>query len=73
MRRFDRSDSLPPHERETYRDALFVKVIKSRHGTPGDEHAFRFDYTLDLQAAPGLEPPASSRQVVNAHFGGGRR
>jgi replicative DNA helicase len=72
MRRFDRSESLSASERQDYRDVMFVKVIKSRHGTPGDEHAFRFDYTLDLQPVS-MGPPSSVAQAGRAHFGSARR
>lgn len=50
MRRLDRSQSLAPYEREKYKDALFLKVIKNRHGSPDTELGVRIDgMTLRLQ------------------------
>lgn len=44
IRRLDRSVSLTPFERARFRDAIFAKVIKNRHGEPGDrETAYRLD------------------------------
>jgi replicative DNA helicase len=44
LRRLDRSLTLPAHERERFKDAIFAKVIKHRHGIPmTDEVAYRID------------------------------
>jgi hypothetical protein len=44
MRRLDRSTTLGPAERERYRDVLFAKALKHRHGgVSGDEFAYRLD------------------------------
>jgi replicative DNA helicase len=69
MRRFDRSESLPQIERERYKDVLFLKVIKSRHGTPGEEVSVQFDHTLDVKPIA-MAVPESAAKV--AHFGGRR-
>lgn len=69
MRRFDRSESLSQVERDRYKDVLFLKVIKSRHGTPGEEVAVQFDHTLDLRPIA-MAVPESAAKV--AHFGGRR-
>lgn len=43
IRRLDRSLTLAPFERERYRDVIFAKVIKNRHGDPGSQEiAYRF-------------------------------
>jgi replicative DNA helicase len=42
MRRLDRSTTLAPQERERYRDVIFARVVKHRHGVPMlDEVAYR--------------------------------
>jgi replicative DNA helicase len=71
VRRFDRCESLSAIERERYRDMLFLKIIKSRHGTPGDEVTVQFDYTLDIQPVSIGVPESVSTQKV-ANFGGRR-
>jgi replicative DNA helicase len=43
MRRLDRSQTLSAVERERYRDVLFCKVVKNRHGAPDREIAIRID------------------------------
>lgn len=70
MRRFDRSEALGQMERERYKDVLFLKVIKSRHGTPGEEIAVQFDHTLDIKPIA-MSVPESQAKV--ADFGGRRR
>jgi replicative DNA helicase len=69
MRRFDRSEALPQMERDRYKDILFLKVIKSRHGTPGEEVSVQFDHTLDVRPIA-MAVPESAAKV--AHFGGRR-
>jgi replicative DNA helicase len=69
MRRFDRSEALPQMERDRYKDVLFLKVIKSRHGTPGEEVSVQFDHTLDVRPIA-MAVPESAAKV--AHFGGRR-
>ncbi len=55
MRRLDRSQTLSAFEREKYRDVLFAKVVKNRHGAPDTEIAIRFDArTLQLSEDPSL-------------------
>lgn len=50
LRRLDRSQTLTQNERDKYRDILFAKVVKNRHGSPDTEIAIRFDpRTLRLQ------------------------
>ncbi len=49
VRRLDRSQTLTSVERQKYRDVLFAKVIKNRHGSPDREIAIRVDRrTLEL-------------------------
>jgi replicative DNA helicase len=55
MRRLDRSQTLGQAERERYRDVLFAKVVKNRHGSPDTEVAIRInDLTLELREDPAL-------------------
>ena len=55
MRRMDRSQTLGQVEREKYRDVLFAKVVKNRHGSPDAELAIRLDpRTLRLEEDPRL-------------------
>jgi replicative DNA helicase len=50
MRRPERSQTLAAYEREKYRDTLFLKVIKNRHGAPDTEIGVRIDgMTLRLR------------------------
>lgn len=57
LRRLDRSQSLSLAEREKYRDVLFAKVVKNRHGAPDTEVAIRFDArTLTLWEDPDVKP-----------------
>jgi replicative DNA helicase len=50
LRRLDRSQTLGQAEREKYRDVLFAKVVKNRHGAPDTEVAIRLDGgTLQLR------------------------
>jgi replicative DNA helicase len=43
MRRPERSQTLSPVERERYKDTLFLKVIKNRHGAPDTEIGVRLN------------------------------
>lgn len=55
VRRLDRAQALSVTERERYRDALFLSVLKNRHGALGDEFAVRMDtHDLGLTEDPGL-------------------
>jgi len=55
MRRLDRSQTLGQAEREKYRDVLFAKVVKNRHGAPDTEVAIRLDgLTLQLREDPSM-------------------
>lgn len=55
MRRLDRSQTLGQAERDRYRDVLFAKVVKNRHGSPDTEVAIRLDgETLRLREDPTL-------------------
>lgn len=57
LRRLDRSQTLSTFEREKYRDVLFAKVVKNRHGSPDTEIAIRFDArTMTLAEDPTLVP-----------------
>lgn len=56
MRRLDQSTTLSPVERERYRDCLFAKVIKNRHGVNGREIGIRLDTrALTLTEDPTLQ------------------
>lgn len=61
LRRLDRSTTLAPAERERYRDLIFAKVLKHRHGVPmTDEIAYRIDgISLRLEEAPGVQAESS--------------
>jgi replicative DNA helicase len=69
MRRLDRSQTLGAAERQVYRDVLFAKVVKNRHGSPDTEIAIRFDpKTLELRedASMVIEPDDLSRIAASA-------
>jgi len=73
LRRLDRSTTLAPAERERYRDLIFAKVLKHRHGIPmTDEIAYRIDpISLRLEEAPGVQAESSDlRRLAQV---GGRR
>lgn len=56
VRRLDRSQTLGQAERDKYRDVLFAKVVKNRHGAPDTEVAIRLDgLTLQLREDPTLQ------------------
>jgi replicative DNA helicase len=72
MRRLDRSQTLAPAEREKYRDILFAKVVKNRHGSPDTEIAIRIDpRTLRLQEDPNVS--ASEDELGRIAASAGRR
>jgi replicative DNA helicase len=74
MRRLDRSQALAQYERERYRDALFLKVIKNRHGSPDSEIGVRLDgMTLRLREDPELVIPADDLSKIAAMPLRGRR
>ena len=74
IRRLDRAQSLPAMERVKYRDVLFLKVIKNRHGAPDAETALRFDpRTMALREDLSLVPNANDLQAIAASAGAGRR
>jgi len=70
LRRFDRSQTLEPYDRERYRDVLFAKVVKHRHGTPDSEVALRIDArTLALTEDRTIEPPDQDVRAIAAKLG----
>jgi replicative DNA helicase len=74
MRRLDRSQVLAPYEREKYRDGLFLKVIKNRHGSPDTEIGVRLDgMTLRLAEDPTLKIPDDDMAKIAAMPLRGRR
>jgi replicative DNA helicase len=74
MRRLDRSQTLSAFEREKYRDVLFAKVVKNRHGSPDTEIAIRLDArTLQLSEDPSLVIEENDLGRIAATAGKGRR
>lgn len=74
MRRPERSQTLSPFERERYRDTLFLKVVKNRHGAPDTEIGVRFDgMTLRLTEDPELRIQDDDLSRIAAQAGGRRR
>jgi replicative DNA helicase len=74
MRRLDRSQMLPPAERERYRDVLFAKIVKNRHGSPGTEVAIRIDpQTLRLREDASVVLADDDLAQIAAGAGRGRR
>lgn len=74
MRRPERSQTLSPFERERYRDTLFLKVVKNRHGAPDTEIGVRLDgMTLRLTEDGDLRIQDDDLSRIAAHAGGGRR
>lgn len=72
MRRLDQSLTLAPVDRERYRDCIFAKVIKNRHGMNGKEIGIRFDpRTLMLTEDPHLQ--AEQNDLARIAQMGGRR
>jgi replicative DNA helicase len=75
LRRLDRSLTLNPVERERYRNVIFARVIKNRHGDPGrHEVAYRFrPVGLQLVEDPDLQPDDTDIARIAAVRSGGRR
>lgn len=74
MRRPERSHTLSPFEREKYRDTLFLKVVKNRHGAPDSEIGVRLDgMTLRLLEDETLQIQDDDLSKIAAQAGGGRR
>jgi replicative DNA helicase len=74
MRRLDRSTTLSPFDREKYRDVLFAKVLKHRHGgVHGEETAYRLQgETLRLVEDTHLKADATDIAALAARAGGRR-
>lgn len=74
IRRLDRSITLSQFEREKYKDVIFAKVIKNRHGSPDQkEIAYRFLIRgLELREDPTLQPEESDMARLAAPRGGRR-
>lgn len=75
LRRLDRSLTLAPFERDKYRDVIFAKVIKNRHGEAGhSEIAYRFyPVGLRLEEDTRLHPQADDIERIAQTRAGGRR
>lgn len=73
LRRLDRSLTLSPADRERYRDVLFAKVVKNRHGDAnGQEVAYRlYPVGLRLEEDKRLQP--SENDFARVAEGRGRR
>jgi replicative DNA helicase len=72
LRRLDKSTTLAPVERDKYRDCLFAKVIKNRHGADGREIGIRLDTrSLTLTEDPYLQ--AESNDLARIAQMGNRR
>lgn len=72
MRRLDRSQT--PAEREKYRDILFAKVLKNRHGAPDTEIAIRIEpSTLRLREDPNVAIEQDDLARIAASAGSRRR
>jgi hypothetical protein len=72
----DRSLTLSPFEREKYRDVIFSKVIKNRHGDPGhSETAYRFHPVgLKLSEDANMRPEENDvARIANQRAGNQRR
>ncbi len=73
MRRLDRSQTLSVSDRERYRDVLFLKVLKHRHGAPDAELAVRIDpHTLRLREDVDLKIHETDLQHIAASAVGRR-
>lgn len=77
IRRLDRSLTLSPFERERFKDVIFAKVIKNRHGDPGArETAYRF-YPVGLRLEEDMKLTADGEEIADriaaATAKGGRR
>ena len=73
VRRLDRSITLSPADREKYRDVLFAKVIKNRHGDAnGAETAYRM-YPVGLRLEEDRRLSADSESDLARLANAGRR
>lgn len=74
LRRLDRSTTLAAAERQKFRDVIFAKVLKHRHGGPPDkEFAYCIDQsTLVLREDLSLSPEAADIAGIAARAGGRR-
>jgi len=75
LRRLDRSTTLPLEERLKFKDVIFAKVLKHRHGGPPDQE---FGYQLDADTLVLREDLTKRAEVADiariaARAGGGRR
>ncbi len=75
IRRLDRSLTLSQFEREKYKDVIFAKVIKNRHGDPqAHEIAYRFNPVgLQLHEDRNLRADENDIGRIAAARSGGRR
>lgn len=77
IRRIDRSLTLSPFERERFKDVIFTKVIKNRHGAPGDaETAYRFypvGLRLEEDRTMTVEGEDVAARIAQTAARGGRR
>lgn len=74
LRRLDRSTTLPMHERDKFKDVIFAKVLKHRHGGPPNrEFGYRIDQnSLVLREDLGINPEAADIAGIAARAGGRR-
>lgn len=73
LRRLDRSVTLTPADRDRYRDVLFAKVIKNRHGDAnGVETAYRL-YPVGLRLEEDRRLSAQETDVARIAMMGSRR
>lgn len=73
LRRLDRSLTLSPADREKYRDVLFAKVVKNRHGdVNGHEVAYRL-YPVGLKLEEDVRLHATENDFARLAASGGRR
>jgi replicative DNA helicase len=75
IRRLDRSLTLSPFERDKYKDIIFAKVIKNRHGDPGhSEIAYRlFPVGLRLKEDTSIRADENDVARIAAQRAGGNR
>jgi replicative DNA helicase len=75
MRRLDRSTTLAPGERERYKDVIFARVVKHRHGIPMlEEVAYRIDgRSLALVEDSAMRAEVNDLARIAAMAGKGRR
>lgn len=74
LRRLDKSTTLSQAERDQYRDLIFAKLLKHRHGpTGGEETAYRIDtLSLRLIEQPGVKAEENDLKRLAAGVGGRR-